>query len=452
MGRKRVAAATGLSLGAALGMGATAEAADFSVINLNDAGPGSLRQAVLDANAAAGADRISFRSSLSGTLTLTTGALSITEAVDLRGPGADRVTVSGNGSSGVFNVNLTAAGQAVSIAAVKVTAGAAATGSAVFNQDANLTLSQATISGNTGTNAVVANLNPGALTIRSSTLSGNSTINYGGAVLTYGTGALAIESSTIYGNSAPFGAGILDFNSAGPITIRSSTVAGNTASMGGGGLGLTTAATTLTSTLVANNNAPVGPDIRDFAPAGAQSLAFSLVENTTGATLTTTGPNITGQDPKLGPLQANGGPTTTLALLRGSPALDKGFAIGSDQRGAPRPFDLSGVGSAAGGNAADIGAYERVLCGGKLVNRVGTPGADVLRGTKKSDGMLGLGGKDKLKGGAGKDGLCGGPGKDKLKGGGGNDVLLGQAGVDSLIGGKGKDKLNGGAGEDKQKQ
>jgi len=143
-----------------------------------------------------------------------------------------------------------------------------------------------------------------------------------------------------------------------------------------------------------------------------------------------------------------------MPLLDGSPALDAGVSagLGTDQRGAARPFDLAGLGPAAGGDNADIGASERNLCGKVVVNMIGTPGKDILAGTTGPDGILGLGGKDTLKGLAGNDGLCGGPGKDKLKGGKGNDRLLGQGGKDTLIGGKGKDKLKGGAGKDKQVQ
>src|ERR1019366_8634124 len=56
-------------------------------------------------------------------------------------------------------------------------------------------------------------------------------------------------------------------------------------------------------------------------------------------------------DPKLGPLANNGGPTLTMALLPGSPAIDAGntsLAPATDQRGVPRPFSL----------AADVGAFE----------------------------------------------------------------------------------------------
>jgi Ca2+-binding RTX toxin-like protein len=198
------------------------------------------------------------------------------------------------------------------------------------------------------------------------------------------------------------------------------------------------------------------------------NASLSLIENPSGAEITG-GPNIFSADPMLAPLGDNGGPTPTQALNVGSPAIDQGQASGFDQRGAPRPFDLAGV-ALAGDNDADIGAYERVLCGNVLVNEIGTAGDDEISGSSGPDGVIGLGGKDTLKGLAGKDGLCGGPGRDKLKGAAGKDTLLGEAGKDKLkggkgndllkggpgadvlIGGKGKDKLKGGKGKDKQKQ
>jgi hypothetical protein len=67
-----------------------------------------------------------------------------------------------------------------------------------------------------------------------------------------------------------------------------------------------------------------------------------------------------GVNPMLGPLQANGGPTATRALLPGSPAIDKGNSVGegSDQRAFTRPIDFPGLADAAGGDGSDIGAFE----------------------------------------------------------------------------------------------
>jgi Ca2+-binding RTX toxin-like protein len=251
------------------------------------------------------------------------------------------------------------------------------------------------------------------------------------------------------------------------MSIESATIAGNVAGTAGGGISSFNTGPRLANTIVADNTAPTSPELYTAA-ADTFNAASSLIENPSGATIAGS-PNIIGQDPKLGPLADNGGPTQTQALSEGSPAIDQGLASGTDQRGAPRPFDFAQI-ALAGSNQADIGAYERVLCGGVLVNKIGTAANDTITGTSGPDGILGLGGADLLKGLAGNDGLCGGDGKDKLKGGAGKDKLLGEngkdklkggkgndtlkggKGADTLIGGKGKDKLKGGPGKDKQQQ
>ena len=69
------------------------------------------------------------------------------------------------------------------------------------------------------------------------------------------------------------------------------------------------------------------------------------------------GPNLTTGDPLLAPLAANGGPTQTMALLPGSPALEAAAAtpdVETDQRGLSRSRDGNGDGTAA----PDLGAFE----------------------------------------------------------------------------------------------
>src|SRR6185295_11440420 len=89
------------------------------------------------------------------------------------------------------------------------------------------------------------------------------------------------------------------------------------------------------------------------------SQGYNLIGNTAGTVILgiATG-NLLDIDPLLGPLQNNGGPTDTHALLPGSPALDAGISGGpnTDQRGFPRPFDIPALPNAADGS--DIGAYE----------------------------------------------------------------------------------------------
>ncbi len=142
------------------------------------------------------------------------------------------------------------------------------------------------------------------------------------------------------------------------LTLNSVTLATNTATNSGGGIltpgiGQSNFANTLIADNTATNSSP------DCSGANIISQDYNLIENTSGCSLFgTTTHNITGVDPLLGPLQNNGGPTPTRALLAGSPAIDQGnTALTTDQRGLPRPVDLP-VANAAGGNASDIGAFE----------------------------------------------------------------------------------------------
>jgi hypothetical protein len=197
--------------------------------------------------------------------------------------------------------------------------------------------------------------NNGTMTITNSTISENTVTKNGGAIFNAGT--LNITNSTISGNtgasvtqgSATFSGG--GIGNQGSLTLVNSTITSNTASAGaGGGLSSNAGSSVLTNTILAGNTAPTGPDC--FGTFTSQG--FNLIQNTSGCTISgdTTG-NITGQDPKLGPLQDNGGPTFTHELLAGSPAIDAGdnaAAPATDQRGTTRPQ----------GAVSDIGAFELV--------------------------------------------------------------------------------------------
>jgi Ca2+-binding RTX toxin-like protein len=485
--RRTLVAGAGMSLGVSL-TGVSAEAATFTVTNLSDSGAGSLRQAIDDANATPGADQVTFQSSLSGQITLASQLSNINDPLDVVGPGADRLTVSGNFNSRIFYIRPTVHGTPVTISGLTLTAGHPSAGDpvqgrggAIFSKYAKVTVDSVVISNSHSDSSFGGGIEnaDGSLTVRSSTISGNSAGQGGGISNRHDQpGADSVENSTITGNYASgyAGGGIWFENPFDEATmaVRSSTIAGNrvadASAGGGGGFWTNGNGATLTNVIAADNTAPLRPDVQTGGSSSV-TASFSLVENPDGASIAG-GSNVFGQDPKLGPLGDNGGSTPTMPLLDGSPALDTGLSagLGTDQRSAPRPFDLAGVGPAAGGDNADIGASERNLCGTTIVNRIGTSGADRLAGTPGADGILGLGGKDLLTGLAGADSLCGGTGKDTLKGGGGKDVLFGQAGNDklrgqagndklvggkgndNLSGGKGKDKLKGGAGKDKQVQ
>ena len=146
--------------------------------------------------------------------------------------------------------------------------------------------------------------------------------------------------------------------------------AGSPPSVSGSSLGggiYNSGATSLVSdsTLIGNNTQDTaspggGPDV-----SGAITASYSLISQTAGATITDNGHNIFGVDPLLDPggLEQNGGPTETVALEQGSPAIDAGDNVicqapppeglgGVDQRGFPR--------SRPGDPICDIGAFEFV--------------------------------------------------------------------------------------------
>ena len=77
-------------------------AAPFTVTNNNDAGPGSLRDAVAQSNASPGADTISF--AVTGIIVLTTGQLSINGPLTITGPGSASLTIAGNNTSRIFSI------------------------------------------------------------------------------------------------------------------------------------------------------------------------------------------------------------------------------------------------------------------------------------------------------------------------------------------------------------
>jgi CSLREA domain-containing protein len=289
----------------------------------------------------------------------------------------------------------------------------------------------------------------GTLDLEDSTISGNSG-GFGGGIA--GADTVQLRNVTIFGNqSTVSGGGFAKAPNGAIATFNNVTVAGNTADSDaggtagdGGGVALvgTVSPLTMKNTIVAGNvDATPAPGTNapdcDTSPF---SLGHNLIGDPANCGYSASSSDLVGVDPLLGPLAANGGPTPTEALRAGSPAINAGGVdcAPADQRGATRSH-------------CDLGAYERITCGGRLVTLVGTSGHDVLTGTGGADGILLGGGKDLANGLGGADGICGGGGKDRLRGGSGKDRLLGQAGRDKLIGGGGVDLLNGGAGRDRCK-
>ena len=172
--------------------------------------------------------------------------------------------------------------------------------------------------------------------------------------------------------------------------MTNSTVTDNLASSDGGGIFSSSAGTlNVRNTIIAVNSAPNGPDVAGTVV----SQGYVLIGNTNGMTIDgtqgTEAGNIYNVNPLLGPLQNNGGPTETHALLSGSPAVERGHSSGfnTDQRGLARPVDSPTVANDSGGDGSDIGAYEvqaDILPGCSNVDRVvrnaGDSGTGSLRG------------------------------------------------------------------------
>jgi predicted outer membrane repeat protein len=439
-------------------MAIQAHAATITVTNTNDSGPGSLRQALANAN---NGDTINF--SVSGTITLTSGGLPVTKNVTISGPGADQLSIVGiqfqsvffagvkaatisgltirngavgidnggmltvrncvisgnsvagigNGSSltvvnsnvsdnlfGIFNVTGELGVVTATILSTTVSgnsAGGVVASPHFFGGRAYITIIDCTISGNfrtTGGGGIFATNT--SLSVANSTISGNSTGSSGGGISVSGSGLVpgsSIVNSTISGNSAKTSGGGIS----GGATVENSTISGNSAGMSGGGIsgGATVVNSTIsgnsagtsgggiynnssldvTLSTITGNSAPSGGGIYNVGSvevsntilnAGASgenifndggkvtSYGYNLSSDDGGGYLIGPGDQIN-TDPLLGPLQDNGGPTLTHALLPGSPAIDAGDPDFTpppfnDQRGCPfaRVFN----------DRIDVGSFE----------------------------------------------------------------------------------------------
>ena len=281
----------------------------FTVTNLSDGPvsapgdlPGSLRQAIYDANSTVGADEIVWEPTNTGTITLTAGELSITDDVSVTGLGRNATVIDAAGNSRVIRT----AAPSVSLNSLRVTGGVADQGGRIFN-DGDLTLNDAAVTENVGADGVgTANGGDGGgifslggdLTIVDSIVSENSAgISEGGGRGGHGggiyvlDGKLMIMGSTISGNLAggliadgyqgyyyyvnghvgDGGSGGGIFSRGQGITISDSTISGNQAGNGdwnsgrggdGGGIQISSGELSIISSVIAQNSAGDGGDQR----------------------------------------------------------------------------------------------------------------------------------------------------------------------------------------------
>jgi hypothetical protein len=187
----------------------------------------------------------------------------------------------------------------------------------IFNLESTANITGSTISANSASaGGGILNVESTA-NITGSTISGNSAEVQGGGVINF-QGTANITNSTITENIASTGSGVSSYgNSLTSTTVTSSIISGNT----GGGADVELEEpddSTITDSFISNGNNLLGI-------VGTNVNAFSQPTDMTGVT-----------DPLLGPLQDNGGPTETHALLPGSPAINAGsnpLGLTTDQRG-----------------------------------------------------------------------------------------------------------------------
>jgi predicted outer membrane repeat protein len=340
----------------------------------------NLRQALADAN---DGDTIEFDPLLGGwnlPLAAVLGQLVVDKSVTIRWVPTDGyptyLGVDAQHASRVFYIS---PGKTVTISGLTIINGSAPAdycfGGGIYNDHATLTVSNCTISGNAavpGTGGGIYN-NAGTLAVNSTTLSGNSAWP-GGGICNDAGGTLRITDSTLSGNSDNgynFGGGILNI---GILTITNSTFSGNSADAGGGIYNWSGAMLTITNSTFSGNSAvhdggaiynggtlKIGNTILNAGSSGANiynvdqlgtvtSLGYNLSSDNAGGYLAATGDGIN-TDPRLGPLQNNGGATFTHLPASDSPVIDGADpTLGMDQRGAGFQRVVNG--------RVDIGAVE----------------------------------------------------------------------------------------------
>jgi hypothetical protein len=272
-------------------------------------------------------------------------------------------TISGNTTAGngggisVINVVATLTGDTIEANSAANYGGGIFVFDSTSPRATQLNLQQSSVSGNSA-NSFGGGIDVSSalsISIERSLIAFNNVYDFsgggGGVALRYAKTSASIDNSTIYGNYAynnGGGVGIFDAATGNVTTFSNTTIAGNlTFNYASNGiLGAGTAH--ILNCVIANSSSHSSNQDVD----GTFAESYSLIRNVGSAALTIAPGNKNGQEPLLGPLAVNGGPTLTLMPALSSPALDAGdpaLANGSDQRGLPRVVN----------GRADMGAVER---------------------------------------------------------------------------------------------
>ena len=372
----------------------TVKADIFLVTNNNSSGSGSLKQAVTDANANAGADTILFAADVRGTIN-NNGVLSLTEELTIIGPGPGLLEITSGGTNRVIIINDVYDG-VFNIIGLTISGGTCTfgPGAGIYATTSYLNIINCIIKDNTVTypnsgggalyfhayyvvieNSVIMDnvnqLGGAGMVINSDGLLRNSAfINntvtevnpyWGGGAIYNVNGTLTIENCTFSGNVHPLAGGGIYNNLLGQLKLYNCTFVNNQSETGGGIANFSSSSEdtmiTLCNSIFANNSATTGSDLYG----NFRSYGYNLIESTDSATISgdETG-NIYGEDPELGDLTSYSPTVYAHPPLAGSPVLESGnnaSCLLYDQRGIKRPQD----GNEDGIAIADIGSFETMV-------------------------------------------------------------------------------------------
>ncbi|HEU5106221.1 MAG TPA: choice-of-anchor Q domain-containing protein [Solirubrobacterales bacterium] len=262
-------------------------------------------------------------------------ALPIADEVEVRGAGADKTVIKGDGKESIFFV-----GAKATLAGLTITGGTSA-----IQSNAELLVRGVSIEGNKWNGGTAGIISNGPLTVESSFLGFNRTENVTGGVI-HSNAPVTIVNSTIAQNVSKEGPGVISTAAGVPVSIFSSAVVSNRSETGPmaavGGTPLT-----LRNNVFADNRDAIG--LRNCASSGGlSSFGGNVSDDGSCGSGATDKPNV---NPLLGALALHGGTTLVYELLPGSPAIDAAIECPAvDQRGVARPQ----------GPACDSGPYEYV--------------------------------------------------------------------------------------------
>jgi predicted outer membrane repeat protein len=334
--RRALLASAAVALLGASSAGATT----FTVTNtsLNPTDAGSLLYALDNLATGSAAITNTITITATGTITLTSTLPAITKGVTITGPEANKLTISGAKSYGVFLIQ----GADVAISGLSIVSGPgyfiygnhyggvvtinacvfsgneADFGGAIYDQG-TMTVSNSAFQGNTATTSnggAIYNFNS-TLIITNSTFYDNTSLQSGGGAI-YNYGTTSVTNGTFSSNSVPYGnGGAISDNGGIQLTLNNNIFTGNTS--GGGGAGIYNAFDTInTSDNIYYNNL-TGTSEDDCLNCGGNGSSSGNVSATSNPLL---------------PLGVYGGTTQTLALAPGSPAICAGNAAGAVDAGA----------------------------------------------------------------------------------------------------------------------